>query len=335
MPYISVIVPYYNSSLYLFRRCIDSILKQTFSDIELLVIIDGSKKNYNRIREEYEARDERIRFLVQENKGVSAARNLGIENAKGTYIAFVDSDDFVEDVFLRQLLDSIERHDLAICSIAEQHFPVNSAVRDSRTFFSMPAEYCWIQYTNFSVNKLYKASILKENNIRFNEKVKLGEDALFLADYFMHCNTISMSNRMLYHYVPNETSATKSYYRRYWEWEKNVIERQWGLFTQYPLSPREEEYLFYWLFTKIRAVLLYYFNNNMQDADKICDEILKFPLYQKLVNRKFLAGEFFGKKTIYMLSVWRRCGALGIKLTLFARNYSRRPKYQAANQQEK
>ena len=103
MPQISVIVPVYNAEKYL-HRCIDSILAQTFSDFELLLIDDGSKDNSGRICDEYAAKDSRIRVFHKKNGGVSSARNMGLDNAKGDWITFVDSDDWVKQDYLYSMI---------------------------------------------------------------------------------------------------------------------------------------------------------------------------------------------------------------------------------------
>ena len=102
-PKISVIVPVYNAEKYL-HRCIDSILSQTFTDFELLLINDGSKDSSGAICDEYAAKDNRVRVFHKENGGASSARNLGLDNAKGEWIAFVDSDDLLEVNMLNHLL---------------------------------------------------------------------------------------------------------------------------------------------------------------------------------------------------------------------------------------
>ena len=94
-PTISVIIPVYNTEMYL-RRCIDSVLAQTYQDFELLLIDDGSKDSSGAICDEYAAKDARVRVFHKENGGVSSARNLGLDNARGEWVTFVDSDDYIE-----------------------------------------------------------------------------------------------------------------------------------------------------------------------------------------------------------------------------------------------
>lgn len=317
MPEISVIVPYYNSSLFLLRQCVESILEQTFSDFELLVIIDGSTKNYLPIQQEYEKNDQRIKFFYQKNKGVSAARNLGLEKASGTFLSFVDSDDFVEENFLSKLHKSIAQYDLAICNIADQHYPTASLKMDRRVFCSMPAEFCWVQYTNFSVNKLYRTEIIHNYNIRFDSHVRLGEDAIFLAKYLFYCNNIVSIDDRLYHYVPNIGSATHTYYKDYWDWERCVIEEQWKLFHQYPLSKRETDFLYFWLYRKFCGIFLYYFDKDKKNCLQYITRVIQHPLYQELISQKMYEKEFFRKKNLFALCLWRTFGAKGVQFYYF------------------
>lgn len=114
MPKISVIVPVYNVEKYL-RQCIDSVLLQSYVDFELLLINDGSKDSSGKICDEYAARDSRVRVLHKENGGVSSARNLGLDNAQGEWIMFLDADDFwADNNILKKLIDVVERDNLDI-----------------------------------------------------------------------------------------------------------------------------------------------------------------------------------------------------------------------------
>ena len=112
-PTISVIVPVYNAEKYL-HRCIDSVLAQTYTDFELLLIDDGSKDQSGEICDEYAQKDARVRVFHQENGGVSSARNLGLDNAKGEWVTFVDSDDWAKPYYIEHLVASIDGADLVV-----------------------------------------------------------------------------------------------------------------------------------------------------------------------------------------------------------------------------
>lgn len=204
-PCISVIVPVYNAEKWL-RRCVDSILAQTFTDFELLLIDDGSTDSSGAICDEYSARDTRVHVFHKSNGGVSSARNIGLENSRGEYISFVDSDDWIEPEYLECLFNNIGGADISICDFvikgSDEIWPdkiESLAISTDRlvTFYTETFPFChltapWV--------KLYKKSIVTNNNIRFNEDISTLEDTIFVLDYLKWVGNISCSNRKLYNY---------------------------------------------------------------------------------------------------------------------------------------
>lgn len=259
-PKVTIVIPMYKTPFMLLRRCLNSVLHQTFQDYELLVVDDGSGSGYDELKAEYESLDPRVHFLVKENGGVASARNYGIDHSRGEFINFIDSDDYVEEYFIEGLYNGIKDCDLAICGVTEMYFSVEDSMYNEKMFFSLPSHFDGLQYINFSVNKLYKTQILKEHNIRFPLDVKLGEDALFLAEYFRHVKYIRCLPACPYHYVLNTESAMRSYKPEYWSWETQVIKKDWDLFHQYPLSGREEIAIAHWLYKKMMGAANYYFD---------------------------------------------------------------------------
>ena len=217
-PKISIIVPVYNVERYL-RQCIDSILAQTYKDFELLLIDDGSPDNSGNICDEYAQKDPRIRVFHKPNGGVSSARNMGIDNARGEYISFIDADDYVEPNFLEEMVKAMEKldADLVCCgvrinerddgSISGFSCPDREKVYDKKEglieMFSMDSFYGW------PWNKLYKTDIVKKKGLRFPEGMKYCEDRTFVVNYSVHCSKISYISSALYHYVYNEISAVR------------------------------------------------------------------------------------------------------------------------------
>ena len=155
MPVISIIVPVYNAEKYL-HRCIDSILSQTFTDFELLLIDDGSTDSSSIICDDYLREDSRVRVFHKKNGGVSSARNMGLDNAKGKWITFVDSDDFISSNFCEILLDN-ENEDLVICSF--------------ETFGNIK-EKCKLKDSYYSKEQLSNGLIVKKGNEVFSENSK-------------------------------------------------------------------------------------------------------------------------------------------------------------------
>ena len=306
MEKISVIVPYYNSNVFLLRKCLFSLMIQTYKDLEVLVVVDGSNKNIENVEKYFKNMDQRIRFDYIKHGGVSVARNYGIEHTDGKYIAFVDSDDFVDEIFLDKLYQGIKNADISICGVSEQFFPTSNACIDTKVFFSLPAEYNYLQYTNFSVNKLYKREIIEKYELSFPVKMGLGEDAMFLAGYYEKINQISICNAALYHYVLNTTSATKKYQSEYWKWEKNVIYKQWELFHKYPLTERESSYNYAWLYHKYKGLFNYYCKIGDEKRFEYIQDIMKDKLFVELITQPLCLNEFWTKKMVKEVRSWKK-----------------------------
>lgn len=207
--FISIIVPVYNVEKFL-HRCIDSILAQTFTDFELLLINDGSKDNSGIICDEYAAKDNRVRVFHKENGGASAARNYGLDKAVGQYICFIDSDDWVDKDYIERLLPN-EDEDMVICSYmydTGEIFHLSDVVRDKQDIgkvlhilidhMAICAPWC----------KIMRRDIIEQNNIRFDVNVSAGEDMLFVCDYFSAGpDRIRTISQPLYHYYVADSGS--------------------------------------------------------------------------------------------------------------------------------
>ena len=216
MQLISVIVPIYNIDSYL-RRCLDSIINQTYKNLEIILIDDGSIDTSGKICDEYAIKDSRIKVVHESNKGVSSARNTGLNLAKGFYISFVDGDDWISPKMYEILYkNAIEYNsDISCCGLAQiQKNGEMTTLADNLLkiyskdelisgFFYDPI----IKETMYGpCNKIIKKEIL--NNIRFDERFAIGEDLLFLFECLMQVNSVILDNQPLYHYIKRENSAT-------------------------------------------------------------------------------------------------------------------------------
>lgn len=203
-PKVSVIVPVYKVEKYL-RRCVDSILAQTFPDLELLLIDDGSPDNSGKICDEYAALDPRVRVFHKSNGGVSSARNLGLDKARGEWIVFVDSDDWVTEEYLADLMKDSDA-DLRLngfdCIGDLEDW--ETTMPDSR--YSTPEELAECMTRFGSINfrcpycKRYRRSVIEEHGIRFDKNISYGEDAVFVYDYLQYVDSISLSSGKFYKY---------------------------------------------------------------------------------------------------------------------------------------
>ncbi len=209
---VSVIVPIYNSEKYL-KRCVDSILSQTFSDFELLLVDDGSTDGSGSICDEYSAKDSRVRVFHKENGGVSSARNLGLDNARGEWITFVDSDDYLEKSFLAELSE-FEDVDFVISggrfiNKGRNYAPQSISkmkVEDDLPFMD---EQLMQIYLRTPWAKLYKHSIILQNNLRFDSCLYIGEDTEFNLRYMQSVECVGFSSEALYCYNDDEKQPYK------------------------------------------------------------------------------------------------------------------------------
>lgn len=202
LPFISVIVPVYNAEKTL-RQCVDSILGQDYRDFELLLIDDGSKDSSPYICDEYASKDDRVKAFHKENAGVSAARNKGLENARGEWITFIDSDDYIsEDYFhgvkcCKQELLITGFRDEIVGNVYENVKMVSNLYQNANDV----TQFIRTQVSSSMVlrgpwGKFYRRELL--GTIRFNTNMKLGEDTCFVFDYLAKCKSIEVNTSSYY-----------------------------------------------------------------------------------------------------------------------------------------
>ncbi|SEP68548.1 glycosyltransferase family 2 protein [Basfia succiniciproducens] len=318
-PEISVIIPFYKTPFPKLEKCLESFLQQDFPSFELLLIDDGNPIEYRQMLGKYLESNTNISyFQFNSNKGVSEARNLGIDKAKGKYIVFCDSDDYVEKNHLSLLYSAIEHPfvDLAICGVCEQDYPVIDSCIERAEFVSSPSKYSSVQYINFMPNKILRRDLIIQNNLKFNSSFRLGEDALFLNQYIALCQKINCISNQSYHYVLDENSAMSSYHEKYWDWERLVIKSQFDLFSSVELSENENNYLKYWLYRKIRRAFSYYFNRRPDDKSYfyIFNQIISGELFSTLEKGLF-NNRYFSFLDIGLVYFWKIFKAEGVYLT--------------------
>lgn len=208
MPQISIIVPVYNVESYL-RECLDSIVSQTFSDWECLLINDGSHDKSGTICDEYAAKDARIRVIHKNNGGVSSARNVALDEIKGKWLTFVDSDDCLYPNALNKWITIAEQNDLDLvqCHI-NREYKNGQIVGNTTTVLSSLQYAASKDYLVCAGGSLFKSEIVQAHSLRFNESVRLGEDQLFFYNYIQYCSRIQRLGDVLYYYRVNNSSAT-------------------------------------------------------------------------------------------------------------------------------
>ncbi len=219
---VSIIIPAYNVENYIFRG-IESCMNQTNSDIEIVIVDDGSTDNTYRVLMKYSTLDKRIRVYRQENKGVSSARNKGIEEARGEYVIFLDSDDWLEPETIDELLDK-GRQGFLTCldynlihmkkgnleEVAHQQVGTEEAVIYKDKLIQC---FCLNKYRLGSAcYKLFNRKILLDNHIAFNPGIHDGEDGLFVFQYLLCVDGIVYRDKKMWNILERPDSATNSGY---------------------------------------------------------------------------------------------------------------------------
>lgn len=211
MPKVSIIVPVYNTEEYL-CECFDSIISQTFSDFEVIIVDDGSTDNSPSICDEYATKDYRFKVLHKKNEGVSVARNLGLDNATGKYIAFIDSDDLILPSMLEDLI-KVAEHENA--DIVQSAGPIKENVVESGKVTRMTQEQ--VLDENFGFTDFYKPSLwlglYKSSlfvDVRFPSNIHFYEDFVVLTLLAAKSNGVVFIDKRYYHYIQREGSANHS-----------------------------------------------------------------------------------------------------------------------------
>lgn len=211
MANISVIVPVYNVEKYL-DRCIKSIINQTFEDIEIILVNDGSTDRSGDICDEYKRKDSRIKVIHQNNKGVSNARNKGILEASGDYIQFVDSDDWIEKEFCENVYNQIYKYNPDIIftgfileddhgNLIREKIPNKNFINSNEDLKIRVAQMYNEGLLGYSFTNIYRKDILDKYNIKFNESMNLFEDEEFIFNYFKYVKNAIFLENSYYHYI--------------------------------------------------------------------------------------------------------------------------------------
>ncbi len=213
-PLVTVIIPVYNTERYL-KKCLYSIVNQTFKNLEIILINDGSTDNSPVICDEYATLDNRIKVLHIENQGVSYARNLGILKSNGNYISFIDSDDWLELCAYEILTNCLSEHktDIVIFEYFvnfENGVEIPKAHKELNGFMTKvkAIEITIAPINRFSVTKIYKRQSLK--NVRYEQSIYIGEDTLFACSALNNADSVYYLAQPIYHYLQSSNSASRS-----------------------------------------------------------------------------------------------------------------------------
>lgn len=232
---VSVIIPVYNAEKYL-KKCIDSVLSQTLKEIEIILVDDGSTDNSINILDEYDKNFKNIKVIHQQNSGPAKARNVGIENATGKYIGFVDSDDYLSNDMYETLYNIATQNNIDI--VTGDYFTVNAGNQTTSSHFKMPSNqiiykdeiHNLITHANesrilwFAGKGIYKNKIIKDNKITY-PPLKLGEETLFVLDCMLSAESMYYINKPFYYYEQTPNSLTRTKHK------ENLLQQLEGLYV--------------------------------------------------------------------------------------------------------
>lgn len=211
---VSIIIPVYKAEKYL-SKCVDSVLNQSYTDLEVILIEDGSPDRCGEICDAYAKKDSRVKVLHKENEGVSMARNAGLEIATGEYVQFVDSDDYLEVQMTEKLINAMEAQkvDMVLCSFYEKNlnFEKVSKTEEEPGVYNKDDFLMRIMNNPYSFhygvlwNKLFKRTVIEK--IRFSSDMDFGEDFIFNLHYLGQIEKIAVIEEPLYYYIRYNTDS--------------------------------------------------------------------------------------------------------------------------------
>lgn len=207
-PVVTIIVPVFNAEKTI-EKCIKSIINQTLKEIEIVIIDDCSTDNTKTLLEQYK-NESKIKIIKNnKNEGPSISRNKGINIAKGKYIGFVDSDDYIEPTMFEYMLNKITKEVDLVCCGRRNIYKTGTKIILPKKITNNPKKFS--STSNYTCDKLFKKSIINKYNIQFPEKYRYAEDFAFLIKYKYYANKMNVVKEPLYNYVINKNSITKTY----------------------------------------------------------------------------------------------------------------------------
>lgn len=322
---ISIIIPIYNTAQYL-NRCIQSVLKSSCKDFELLLINDGSMDASGRICRRYCRRDERVRYYEQEHRGVSAARNKGIAESRGEWIVFIDSDDFISGDFLKSIAqERYQSEDLLIfdsCRVGKKKNGTdkkkesdcsrrlsNTQLIDNLLNMKPPAEKSSASLPS-PCAKAYKKSVIDRYQIRFPSDIVIGEDRLFNIHYFLRITSYTYIPRLVYYVNPRPDSAMRGFHPDFLENDIKYQKYLRHFLIKHSLLPQLKESYYNSVLTNMADVLIRSVfhpcnTGNYRESCSLCNKMQEFPIYRNAMSYNCRTGAFPRKLLVFFFG--RKC----------------------------
>lgn len=298
MPFFSIVVPMYHAENTI-ERCVKSLTGQTFRDLEILLVNDGSTDGTESVCRTLLAGDERISYFAKRNEGVSAARNYGIQKATGKYLLFVDSDDYLQENYCEKLYHAWEKNSGVFFWTAIQIKSENGKVPENKFAYGEGNAFTdknhilalmSAHFLNSPCNKMYELRLINKYGIRMPEGISIAEDLLFNLQYLdaEEIEEICILNDAEYIYVRNgDESLDNRYHADYYAVHKQAFDmlrellKKWDVWEENRAAYREH----YWRFLEdaLRNNMRQVEKQNYRERIKSNDKILKEPFFQELL----------------------------------------------------
>ncbi len=308
---ISIIIPTYNIENYI-SRGLESCINQTYKNIEIIVVDDGSIDNTCKVVEEYIKKDKRISLYKKENSGVSATRNLGINKTKGDYCIFLDSDDWLKDNAVETLVDNFDDNDLVMCSYSNyingelkeaKHYDALILGKNYSLICSSKKEY----HLDSAWCKLFNLNIIKNNNIYFDESITNIEDGLFVFNYIHYIRKAKYIDKSLWTINKRDGSVTSGAFNKK---RLTCIDAIYKMLNDYNNSYEVNQNLLLYLACTLRYVIISMFYSNNKGKYKVlikqCQKELVSTYKDKCFPRttvyNVLTFVFFGYVPYFLLN---------------------------------
>ncbi|HII4441208.1 TPA: glycosyltransferase family 2 protein [Clostridium perfringens] len=327
-PKVSVVVPIYNVEKYL-HRCVNSLIRQTLKDIEIILVNDGSPDNCPKICDEYKNKDIRVKVIHKKNAGLGLARNSGLDEAKGKYVVFVDSDDFIEESALEEMYNIAEKHQADMCMAGYYKYNTQTNTINKIELFenqkifkgdqikevvykiigSAPESISDEDYGMSVWKNLYSLEFLKKNNIRFySEREYVSEDVIFHLCAVPKMRKIVTINESYYYYCDNsDTSLTSTFRDSKFEQYKTLYLKELELLSVFDSEDNGRVYAARMFLGNVRNHMKqlsssnYSLKNKLKRTKQICNdsllnEILSWYPYHKNPKQQRIYSNILRKK---------------------------------------
>ena len=305
---VSVIIPVYNCQKYI-RKCIESCLNQTYKNIEIIVVDDGSNDDTGTIIKDLASKYQSVKIIEQENAGVSNARNNGISASTGAYLLFLDADDFLEENSIEKLVMTRDGEDLVIGSYRQiKLFGIKNDMIEENRIIDMTdnTNDIYSIVSNIATapwGKLYLSSIVSEYGIRFPIDIKFGEDEIFNIQYISHCKKIRFISDVIYNYnLQNNGAATRKFQNNIDKYFRRIIESFEMAYRANGNTDKffEKQKIMYSDF--FEKILRHYILSNNAPIEKLYSIYLSFKPY--LLNQKYLSQEIVDSNSL--IKTWKK-----------------------------